>query len=113
VVRRRALVISAIAVALAGAGAWNVFERPEPAKAARAIQRGPGGIFTWVVGEGDVVQERPITAGPTTGDVTIIMTALSEGERVVVNGQYKLRQKSKLTFTAPPVPVVAKQAQAS
>jgi len=78
-----------------------------------AIQRGPGGIFTWVVGEGDVVQERPITAGPTTGDVTIITTGLSEGERVVVNGQYKLRQKSKVTFTAPPVPTVAKQAQAS
>jgi multidrug efflux system membrane fusion protein len=78
-----------------------------------AIQRGPDGIFTWVVGEGDVVQARPITAGPTTGDVTIITTGLSEGERVVVNGQYKLRQKSKVTFTAPPIPPVAKQAQAS
>jgi membrane fusion protein, multidrug efflux system len=78
-----------------------------------AIQRGPDGIFTWVVGEGDVVQSRPITAGPTTGDVTIITAGLSEGERVVVNGQYKLRQKSKVTFTAPPIPTVAKQAKAS
>ena len=26
-----------------------------------AIQRGPDGIFAWVVGEGDVVQARPIT----------------------------------------------------
>jgi multidrug efflux system membrane fusion protein len=77
------------------------------------IQRGPNGIFAWVVGEGDVVQARPITAGPTTGDVTIITAGLSEGERVVVNGQYKLRQKSKVTFTAPPIPAVAKQAQAS
>ena len=80
---------------------------------AAAIQRGPDGIFAWVVGEGDVVQARPITAGPTTGDVTIITAGLSEGERVVVNGQYKLRQKSKVTFTAPPIPAVAKQAQAS
>jgi membrane fusion protein, multidrug efflux system len=77
------------------------------------IQRGPNGIFAWVVGEGDVVQARPITAGPTTGDVTIITAGLSEGERVVVNGQYKLRQKSKVTFTAPPIPAVAKQARAS
>jgi membrane fusion protein, multidrug efflux system len=60
-----------------------------------------------------VVQARPITAGPTTGDVTIITTGLSERERVVVNGQYKLRQKSKVTFTAPPIPAVAKQARAS
>ena len=34
--RHRALVISVIAVALAGAGAWHVFARPEPVKAARA-----------------------------------------------------------------------------
>jgi membrane fusion protein, multidrug efflux system len=78
-----------------------------------AIQRGPDGIFAWVVGEGDVVKARPITAGPTTGSVTIITTGLSEGERVVVNGQYKLRQNSKVTLTAPPAPAVAKQAQAS
>jgi membrane fusion protein, multidrug efflux system len=78
-----------------------------------AIQRGPDGIFAWVVGEGDVVQARPITAGPTTGTVTIVTTGLSEGERVVVNGQYKLRQNSKVTLTAPPAPAAAKQAQAS
>jgi membrane fusion protein, multidrug efflux system len=78
-----------------------------------AIQRGPDGIFTWVVGEGDVVQVRPITSGPTTGDRTIITSGLAEGERVVVNGQYKLRQKSKVTVTSPEAPAVAKQAQAS
>jgi membrane fusion protein, multidrug efflux system len=77
-----------------------------------AIQRGPDGIFTWVVGDGDVVQARPITSGPTTGDRTIITSGLAEGERVVVNGQYKLRQNSKVTVTIP-TPVVAKQARAS
>ena len=77
-----------------------------------AVQRGPDGIFTWVVGEDDVVQARPITSGPTTGDRTIITSGLAAGERVVVNGQYKLRQKAKVTVTQPP-PAVAKQAQAS
>src|SRR5277367_534172 len=77
-----------------------------------AIQRGPDGIFTWVVGNGDVVQARPITSGPTTGDRTMITSGLAEGERVVVNGQYKLRQKSKVTVTSPEAPAVAKQAQA-
>jgi membrane fusion protein, multidrug efflux system len=78
-----------------------------------AIQRGPDGIFAWVVGEGDVVQARKITSGPTTGDRTIITSGLAEGERVVVNGQYKLRQKSKVTVMSPEPPVAAKQAQAS
>ena len=77
-----------------------------------AVQRGPDGIFTWVVGEDDVVQARPITSGPTTGDRTIITSGLAAGERVVVNGQYKLRQNAKVTVTAP-TPAVAKQAQAS
>jgi membrane fusion protein, multidrug efflux system len=78
-----------------------------------AIQRGPDGIFTWVVADGDVVQARPITSGPTTGDRTIITSGLAEGERVVVNGQYKLRQNAKVTVTAPPPPAVAKEAKAS
>jgi multidrug efflux system membrane fusion protein len=80
---------------------------------AAAIQRGPDGIFAWVVGEDDVVQARPTTAGPTTGGVAVITTGLTEGDRVVVSGQYKLRQKSKVTFTAPPIRAVAKEARAS
>jgi multidrug efflux system membrane fusion protein len=77
-----------------------------------AIQRGPDGIFAWVIDEKDVAHPRPITSGPSTGDRTIITSGLSEGERVVVNGQYKLRPNAKVTVTTPE-PVVAKQARAS
>jgi membrane fusion protein, multidrug efflux system len=77
-----------------------------------AIQRGPDGIFAWVIDEKDVAHPRPITSGPATGDRTIITSGLSEGERVVINGQYKLRPSSKVTVTMPQ-PVVAKQARAS
>jgi hypothetical protein len=41
----------------------------------------------------------------------MIALGLSEGDRVVVNGQYKLRQNSKVTLTLP-APAVAKQATA-
>jgi multidrug efflux system membrane fusion protein len=77
-----------------------------------AIQRGPDGIFTWVVANGDVVEARPVTSGPTTDDRTIITSGLAEGERVVVNGQYKLRQNAKVTVTAPAPAPAAKQARA-
>jgi membrane fusion protein, multidrug efflux system len=76
-----------------------------------AVQTGPDGIFVWVVGEGDVVQARPITSGPTTDGRTMIALGLSEGDRVVVNGQYKLRQNSKVTLTLP-APAVAEHATA-
>jgi multidrug efflux system membrane fusion protein len=80
------------------------------------VQRGPDGIYAWVVMPGDVVQARPIQSGPTTGDDTIITSGLSEGERVVVNGQYKLQQNSKVTVNeaaAPAKPAVAKRDGAS
>jgi multidrug efflux system membrane fusion protein len=81
---------------------------------AAAVQRGPDGIYAWVVTAGDVVQVRPIQSGPTTGDDTIITSGLTEGDRVVVNGQYKLQQNSKVTVNAAPAtPATAKRDRAS
>jgi multidrug efflux system membrane fusion protein len=76
---------------------------------APAIQRGPDGVFTWVVMPGDTVEARPINVGPTTGDQTIITSGLTEGERVVVDGQYKLRLDSRVTVNRPVAPVAAKR----
>jgi hypothetical protein len=42
----------------------------------------------------------------------MITSGFAEGERIVFNAQYKLRQNSKVTL-ALPAPVVAKQARAS
>jgi membrane fusion protein, multidrug efflux system len=74
-----------------------------------AIQRGPDGIFAWVVNQGDTVEARKITAGPSTGDRTIVASGLAEGERVVVDGQYKLRLNSRVTVNQPREPAVAKR----
>jgi multidrug efflux system membrane fusion protein len=76
---------------------------------APAIQRGPDGIFTWVVKPDNLVEARPIKVGPTTADQTVVTSGLSEGDRVVVNGQYKLRLDSRVTVNEPPVPAVAKR----
>src|SRR5579871_1822117 len=78
-----------------------------------AIQRGPDGIFTWVVKPEGAVEARPIKVGPATGDQTIVTSGLSEGERVVVNGQYKLRAGSRVTVDGQPLPAVAKQDSSS
>jgi membrane fusion protein, multidrug efflux system len=80
---------------------------------APAIQRGPDGLFTWVVKPEGVVEARPITVGPTTADQTIITSGIAEGDRVVVNGQYKLRLGSRVTVNEPPAPAVAKQDRSS
>ena len=74
-----------------------------------AVQRGPDGIFTWVVTPADSAEVRTIASGPTTGDQTIVVRGLAEGERVVVDGQYKLRPNSRVTVNVPAGPAVARQ----
>jgi membrane fusion protein, multidrug efflux system len=76
---------------------------------APAIQRGQDQIFTWVVKPDNLVEARSIKVGPTTGDQTIVTSGLSEGERVVVNGQNKLRLDSRVTAEQPSEPASADQ----
>jgi len=64
-----------------------------------AVQRGPDGLFTWVVGDDNVAQPRQIEVGPATGDLTIVTSGVSAGERVVTDGQYKLQKDSPVTIT--------------
>ena len=80
---------------------------------APAIQRGPNEIFTWVVKPEGVVDPRPITVGPTTADQTIVTSGLSEGDRVVINGQYKLQLGSRVTVNEPLAPAVAKRGRST
>jgi multidrug efflux system membrane fusion protein len=68
---------------------------------AAAIQRGPRGLFAWVVSANDTVTIKPIQLGPTTGDLTIVTSGLNEGDRVVTEGQYKLQANSPVTVTTP------------
>jgi multidrug efflux system membrane fusion protein len=78
-----------------------------------AIQRGPDGIFTWVVAAGNIAQARAITSGPASGDLTIITSGLEEGERVVVDGQYKLRQNSLVSENGRAASAIAKRDRSS
>jgi multidrug efflux system membrane fusion protein len=67
-----------------------------------AVQRGPHGLFTWVVKADNTVEPRPIQTGTTASDRTIITSGLDDGERVVTDGQYKLQTNAPVTITAPP-----------
>jgi multidrug efflux system membrane fusion protein len=56
-----------------------------------AVQRGPQGLFAWVVSAKQTAEPRAIQVGPATNDQTVIAGGLSEGETVVTEGQYKLQ----------------------
>ena len=66
-----------------------------------AVQRGPQGLFAWVIGENDTAEPRPIQLGPTTKDVVVVTSGLNAGDRVVTDGQYKLKRGVPVTVSAP------------
>jgi multidrug efflux system membrane fusion protein len=67
-----------------------------------AIQRGPQGLFAWIIGANDTAAARPIEIGATSGDLTIVTSGINDGDRVVTDGQYKLQPNAPVSFTAPP-----------
>ncbi|CAM5406518.1 Efflux transporter periplasmic adaptor subunit OS=Rhodanobacter lindaniclasticus OX=75310 GN=B1991_16455 PE=3 SV=1 [Rhodanobacter lindaniclasticus] len=69
-----------------------------------AVQRGPQGLFAWIVTSKDTAEPRPVEVGPTTGDLTVVTSGLSDGERVVTDGQFKLKRSAqvKVRVTSPP-----------
>lgn len=74
-----------------------------------AVQRSSQGVFAWVVKEDDTVENRPIEAGPSPGDMTVVTSGLKAGERVVVSGQYRLRPGAKVIVKSSPAPVAEGQ----
>jgi membrane fusion protein, multidrug efflux system len=64
-----------------------------------AVQRGPQGLFAWLVTATNIAEPRPIEVGPAAGALTIVTTGLDAGERVVTDGQYKLQAGAPVAVT--------------
>jgi membrane fusion protein, multidrug efflux system len=65
------------------------------------VQRGPQGLFVWIVDAKDVAEPRPIETGAAAGNLTIVTSGLAGGERIVTDGQYKLQRNAPVTITSP------------
>ena len=83
--------------------------RGAPTIPTAAVQRGPQGMFAYVVKSDSTVETRVLQIGQHTEGRTIVTGGLHAGERVVVSNQYQLQPGAlvKVTQTAAPV-VVAK-----
>ena len=67
-----------------------------------AIQRGPQGTYVYAVGQGNVVNIRPVTIALTTGNTAGLSAGLKPGDVVVTDGQDKLQDSSKVTPNTAP-----------
>jgi multidrug efflux system membrane fusion protein len=65
-----------------------------------AVQRGPDGVFAYVVKPDSTVEMRPLQTGEDTGGVIIVEKGLQEGERVTTSNQYRLRPNTRVEIVA-------------
>jgi membrane fusion protein, multidrug efflux system len=66
---------------------------------AAVVQRGPQGSFAYVIKTDGTAEMRTIKVGQIEDGLAIIDDGLKAGERVVVDGQYKLQAGSKVEVT--------------
>jgi membrane fusion protein, multidrug efflux system len=59
-----------------------------------AIQRGPDGLYVFVVGDNNKVSMRPVSVSHSDEGRSVVEHGLTPGEKVVVAGQYRLQAGS-------------------
>ena len=68
-----------------------------------AVVQGPAGPYAYVVGADGRATRRALQTGTSSGSMTVVNQGLEPGDRVVVDGQYRLTQGSltRLVSAAP------------
>ncbi len=78
-----------------------------------AVERGPNGLYAFVVGAGNKVEMRSVTVAQDGDGYSVVAQGLNPGENVVVSGQYELQPGTLVApqQTNPQVAQTAGQAQ--
>jgi multidrug efflux system membrane fusion protein len=66
-----------------------------------AVMQGPNGSYVYVVGAGDTVQRRAVTVDANQDSIAVVSRGLTVGERIVIEGQYRLTDGAKVKIGAP------------
>lgn len=66
---------------------------------APAVQRGPSGTYVYVIDADDKVAMRTVDVGQVQDGVATLDTGVARGERVVVDGQYKLQPGDRVSIS--------------
>jgi multidrug efflux system membrane fusion protein len=75
--------------------------RGVPTVPAQAVQDGPDGPIVYVVKPGDTVHRKAIEVAAVQDGVAAVTQGLAPGERVVINGQFRLTEGARIS-AAPP-----------
>jgi multidrug efflux system membrane fusion protein len=75
--------------------------RAVPTVPSQAVQEGPDGYVVYVVESGNTVALRPVEVATIQDGVAAVTKGLAPGERVVVNGQYRLTNGARIDPVPP------------
>ena len=64
----------------------------------RAIEEGPNGNYVFVIKPDMTVEMRPVTVSQSQQNLSVITKGLTAGERIVVDGQYRLDQGTRVSI---------------
>jgi multidrug efflux system membrane fusion protein len=65
---------------------------------AQAVVTGQQGTYVYVIDSSNTAQQRPVTVERTAGPISVISTGVSEGERVVTDGQSRVTPGAQVTI---------------
>lgn len=85
-----------VRVQVKGLSLPNAMTLPE-----RAVAQGPAGTFVYVVDDAGIARMRQVTTGHTAKGRWVIVSGISEGDRVIVEGLAKVRPDSPVSIAAP------------
>jgi multidrug efflux system membrane fusion protein len=85
----------------------NVVTIPPP-----ALQRGPNGLYAWVIKSDNTAEQRGVDATTPDSNTVIVTKGLSAGEKIVVNGAYRLQAGTRVDAKSEAKSESARQAAA-
>jgi multidrug efflux system membrane fusion protein len=72
-----------------------------PTVPAQTVQDGPTGHYAYVIKEDDTVERRDVEVAAVQDGIVVVTKGLSPGEKVVVEGQYRLTKGARVRVSAP------------
>jgi membrane fusion protein, multidrug efflux system len=63
---------------------------------AQTVQAGPNGQYVYIIKPDETVERRPVEVASIQDGIAVVIKGLSAGERVVVDGQYRLTNGSRV-----------------
>jgi multidrug efflux system membrane fusion protein len=67
----------------------------------QTVQQGPNGHYAYVIKPDDTVERRAVDVASIQDGIAVVTKGLSAGERVVVDGQYRLTNGARVKISAP------------